>query len=76
MKPQTEVDVMVLLGPELSKHLDFKLEGDVVVAMPVRRLSSSVFSQIARKVRELDGRWVSGEGFVIPVGKKAVKSET
>lgn len=60
---------MVLLGPKLSKHLDCELIGDVVVAAPVRRLSSSVFNMIAEKVRKLGGRWVSGRGFLIPVEK-------
>jgi hypothetical protein len=71
MKAQTEVDVMVLLGPKLSKHLNFELKGDVVVASPIRRLSNLVFNEIAKKVRELGGRWVSGEGFLIPVEKGA-----
>ena len=51
LRVETEVDVMVLLGPKLSKHLDFELRGDVVVATPVRRLPGSVFKEIAMRAR-------------------------
>lgn len=67
MKVTSDLDVMVLLGPELSKHLNFDQEGDVVVATPKRRVTSTVFKQIAKKVRELNGKWVRGKGFIIPI---------
>ena len=66
MKVTSEVDVMVLLGKDLNKHLTFETRGNIVYATPKRRLPSTVYNEIARKIREMHGQWKYG-AFQIPL---------
>ena len=66
MRPQTLTDVQVLLeDPKLTKKLIWERKGNVVIAKPKHRLSSSMFREILRKFREMGGGYTGYVGFTV-----------
>lgn len=71
MRPQTLVDVQVLLGdPKLTKRLTWEQRGNVVIAKPKHRLSSTVFQEVLRKFREMGGGYTGYEGFTVELEER------
>jgi len=78
-REKMRVEEVVNLFPEdYRKLLDFKVEGEYVVASPKRYLSSENFAEIARIVRQLGGEYISAgksSHFKIPRKKKELPAK-
>lgn len=71
VRPTSITDVQVLLGdPKLTKLLIWEQQGNIVVAKPKHRLSSTTFQEILRKFRKMGGRYDGYVGFTVETAEK------